>query len=79
MRIITLFDTPLSLNNNYRHVAVNSMWQLEGMDFYLISDEEIIQVSYTEKSKITAVPTAFYLEALYYGCCVLKRMLSAQL
>ena len=45
LRIVTLFDTPLSLNNNYRHMAVNSMWQLEGMDFYLISDEEIIQVS----------------------------------
>ena len=45
LKIVTLFDTPLSLNNNYRHVAVNSMWHLEGMDFYLISDEEIIQVS----------------------------------
>ncbi|XP_029474542.1 leucine-rich repeat and IQ domain-containing protein 3 isoform X2 [Rhinatrema bivittatum] len=40
---LTLFDTPLSLNQNYRHIVVNSIWSLKALDNYVISDEEIIE------------------------------------
>ncbi|XP_030061567.1 leucine-rich repeat and IQ domain-containing protein 3 [Microcaecilia unicolor] len=49
---LTLFDTPLSLNKNYRHIIVNSIWPLKALDNYVISDEEIIEdLSLNEKFK----------------------------
>eukprot|EP00800_Vazella_pourtalesii_P021095 TRINITY_DN768_c0_g1_i5.p1 TRINITY_DN768_c0_g1~~TRINITY_DN768_c0_g1_i5.p1 ORF type:complete len:760 (+),score=131.50 TRINITY_DN768_c0_g1_i5:550-2829(+) len=62
LKIVTLFDTPLSLNNNYRHVAVNSMWHLEGMDFYLISDEEIIQDLDLYNTPFAAMSESYFLQ-----------------
>lgn len=29
--------------NNYRHHVVNSIWSLKALDYYVISDEEIIE------------------------------------
>lgn len=43
--ILTLYDTPLSLKPNYRHHLVNSLWSLKSLDYYVISDEEIIEDS----------------------------------
>ena len=43
LEILTLYDTPLSLKNNYRHHTVNSIQTLKALDFYVISDEEIIE------------------------------------
>ena len=43
LEILTLYDTPLSLKNNYRHHTVNSIQSLKALDDYVISDEEIIE------------------------------------
>jgi hypothetical protein len=43
LEILTLYDTPLSLKNNYRHHTVNSIQSLKALDNYVISDEEIIE------------------------------------
>jgi len=43
--VLTLYDTPLSLKPNYRHHLVNSLWSLKSLDYYVISDEEIIEDS----------------------------------
>uniref|UniRef100_A0A8D0GRZ2 Uncharacterized protein n=1 Tax=Sphenodon punctatus TaxID=8508 RepID=A0A8D0GRZ2_SPHPU len=40
---LTLFDTPLSLRKAYRHIVVNSILSLRALDYYIISDEEIIE------------------------------------
>ncbi|XP_063795157.1 leucine-rich repeat and IQ domain-containing protein 3 isoform X2 [Pseudophryne corroboree] len=40
---LTLYDTPLSLQKGYRHIAVNSIWSLKAFDNFVISDEEIIE------------------------------------
>lgn len=45
LMILTLYDTPLSLKNNYRHHVVNGIWSLKALDFHVISDEEIIEDS----------------------------------
>nr|XP_033771860.1 leucine-rich repeat and IQ domain-containing protein 3 [Geotrypetes seraphini] len=47
---LTLFDTPLSLNKNYRHIIVNSIWPLKALDNYVISDEEIIEHLYLDNN-----------------------------
>lgn len=39
---LTLFDCPVSLKKGYRHVIVNSIWPLKALDYYVISDEEIV-------------------------------------
>nr|XP_006003357.1 PREDICTED: leucine-rich repeat and IQ domain-containing protein 3 [Latimeria chalumnae] len=41
--VLTMFDTPISLQENYRHFVVNSTWSLKALDNYVISDEEIIE------------------------------------
>ncbi|XP_023931226.1 uncharacterized protein LOC112041805 [Lingula anatina] len=43
LQALTLYDTPLSLKKNYRHHVVNSLWNLKALDYYVISDEEIIE------------------------------------
>uniref|UniRef100_A0A8D0E5L8 Leucine-rich repeat and IQ domain-containing protein 3 n=1 Tax=Salvator merianae TaxID=96440 RepID=A0A8D0E5L8_SALMN len=40
---LTLFSTPLSLKVAYRHIVVNSIFSLKALDYYVISDEEIIE------------------------------------
>ncbi|KAI4872313.1 hypothetical protein NFI96_027746 [Prochilodus magdalenae] len=40
---LTLYDTPLSLKQNYRHCVVNSVWSLKALDNLVISDEEIVE------------------------------------
>ncbi|XP_055978879.1 leucine-rich repeat and IQ domain-containing protein 3 [Sorex fumeus] len=40
---LTLFDCPVSLKKGYRHVVVNSILPLKALDYYIISDEEIVQ------------------------------------
>nr|XP_025044132.1 leucine-rich repeat and IQ domain-containing protein 3 [Pelodiscus sinensis] len=40
---LTLFDTPLSLRKAYRHIVVNSIFSLKALDYYVISDEEIVE------------------------------------
>ncbi|XP_038268029.1 leucine-rich repeat and IQ domain-containing protein 3 isoform X2 [Dermochelys coriacea] len=40
---LTLFDTPLSLRIAYRHIVVNSILSLKALDYYVISDEEIVE------------------------------------
>ncbi|KAG6933501.1 leucine rich repeats and IQ motif containing 3, partial [Chelydra serpentina] len=40
---LTLFDTPLSLRISYRHIVVNSIFSLKALDYYVISDEEIVE------------------------------------
>ncbi|XP_075038010.1 leucine-rich repeat and IQ domain-containing protein 3 [Mixophyes fleayi] len=40
---LTLYDTPLSLQKNYRHIVVNSIWSLKALDNFVVSDEEIIE------------------------------------
>ncbi|XP_015274495.1 PREDICTED: leucine-rich repeat and IQ domain-containing protein 3 [Gekko japonicus] len=40
---LTLFNTPLSLKIAYRHIVVNSIISLKSLDYYVISDEEIIE------------------------------------
>ncbi|XP_077306598.1 leucine-rich repeat and IQ domain-containing protein 3-like isoform X2 [Lithobates pipiens] len=40
---LTLYDTPLSLQKNYRHIVVNSIWSLKALDHFVISDEEVIE------------------------------------
>ncbi|XP_041125915.1 leucine-rich repeat and IQ domain-containing protein 3 [Polyodon spathula] len=40
---LTLYDTPLSLRESYRHCTINSIWSLKALDNYVISDEEIIE------------------------------------
>ena len=41
--ILTLYDTPLSLKKNYRHHVVNGIWSLKALDYFVVSDEEIIE------------------------------------
>lgn len=43
LTILTLYDTPLSLKKNYRHHVVNGIWSLKALDFYVVSDDEIIE------------------------------------
>ena len=43
LEILTLYDTPISLKENFRHHAVNSIFTLKALDKYVISDEEIIE------------------------------------
>ena len=43
LTILTLYDTPLSLKNNYRHCVVNAIWSLRCLDSCVVSDEEIIE------------------------------------
>ena len=43
--ILTLCDTPLSLKKNYRHHVVNGIWSLKALDYFVVSDEEIIEDS----------------------------------
>jgi len=43
LTILTLYDTPLSLKNNYRHCVVNAIWSLRCLDNCVVSDEEIIE------------------------------------
>ncbi len=43
LEILTLYDTPLSLKENYRHHAVNSVFTLKALDKHVVSDEEIIE------------------------------------
>lgn len=40
---LTLFNNPLSLKIAYRHIVVNSITSLKLLDYYVISDEEIIE------------------------------------
>jgi len=40
---LTLYDTPLSLKKTYRHCVVNAIFTLKALDYYVISDEEIIE------------------------------------
>ncbi|XP_064372442.1 leucine-rich repeat and IQ domain-containing protein 3 isoform X2 [Dromaius novaehollandiae] len=40
---LTLFDTPLSLKIAYRHSVVNCIASLKALDYYVISDEEIVE------------------------------------
>ncbi|XP_008112298.1 leucine-rich repeat and IQ domain-containing protein 3 isoform X2 [Anolis carolinensis] len=40
---LTLFNTPLCLKIAYRHIVVNSIFSLKALDFYVISDEEIME------------------------------------
>ncbi|XP_020650339.3 leucine-rich repeat and IQ domain-containing protein 3 isoform X1 [Pogona vitticeps] len=40
---LTLFNTPLCLKVAYRHIVVNSIFSLKALDYYVISDEEIIE------------------------------------
>ena len=50
LEILTLYDTPLSLKNNYRHHTVNSIQTLKALDNYVISDEEIIEEARLENN-----------------------------
>ena len=43
LTILTLFDTPLSLKFHYRHHVVNTIWSLQVLDHYIVSDNEIIE------------------------------------
>lgn len=40
---LTLFNTPLSLKIAYRHIVINSIFSLKALDYYVISDEEIME------------------------------------
>ncbi|XP_053099137.1 leucine-rich repeat and IQ domain-containing protein 3 isoform X2 [Hemicordylus capensis] len=40
---LTLLNTPLSLKIAYRHIVVNSIFSLKALDYYVISDEEIME------------------------------------
>ncbi|XP_062974094.1 leucine-rich repeat and IQ domain-containing protein 3 [Elgaria multicarinata webbii] len=40
---LTLFNTPLCLKIAYRHIVVNSIFSLKALDYYVISDEEIME------------------------------------
>lgn len=40
---LTLSNTPLSLKVAYRHIVVNSIFSLKALDYYIISDEEIME------------------------------------
>ncbi|XP_060088005.1 leucine-rich repeat and IQ domain-containing protein 3 [Heteronotia binoei] len=40
---LTLFNTPVSLKIAYRHIVVNNIISLKSLDYYVISDEEIIE------------------------------------
>lgn len=40
---LTLLNTPLSLKIAYRHIVVNSISSLKALDYYVISDEEIVE------------------------------------
>jgi hypothetical protein len=42
-QILTLHDTPMSLQRHYRHHAVNTIRTLRALDRHLVSDEEIIE------------------------------------
>ncbi|XP_022085158.1 uncharacterized protein LOC110976310 [Acanthaster planci] len=43
IQVLTMYDTPVSLKKTYRHHIVNSIWSLKALDYYVISDEEIIE------------------------------------
>lgn len=43
LSILTLYDSPVSLQPNYRHHVVNSIWSLKALDHFVIADEEIIE------------------------------------
>jgi hypothetical protein len=45
LEVLTAYDTPLSLKENYRHHAVNSIFTLKALDKHVVSDEEIIEES----------------------------------
>ena len=39
LELLTLFDTPISTQTNYRHFAVNVIQTLSALDHFVISDE----------------------------------------
>ena len=40
---LTLYDTPLSLIQHYRHQVINTIFSLKALDWFVIADEEIIE------------------------------------
>lgn len=42
LNVLTMFDSPLALRPFYRHHVVNTVWSLKAFDYFVISDEEII-------------------------------------
>ena len=43
LSILTLYDSPVALLQNYRHRVVNGLWSLKALDHFIIADEEIIE------------------------------------
>uniref|UniRef100_A0A8C8RIB8 Leucine-rich repeat and IQ domain-containing protein 3 n=1 Tax=Pelusios castaneus TaxID=367368 RepID=A0A8C8RIB8_9SAUR len=58
---LTLFDTPLSLRIVYRHIVVNSILSLKALDYYVISDEEIVE-DWKLPEKYKAFSPSFFLD-----------------
>ncbi|XP_017573289.1 leucine-rich repeat and IQ domain-containing protein 3 [Pygocentrus nattereri] len=53
---LTLYGTPLSLKQNYRHCVVNSIWSLKALDSRVISDEEIVEKCHLPSKFKAAAP-----------------------
>lgn len=50
LAILTMYDTPVSLKDHYRHFIANSIWSLKALDQAVLSDEEIIEdAKFTER------------------------------
>ncbi|KAE8609545.1 hypothetical protein XENTR_v10011840 [Xenopus tropicalis] len=60
---LTLYDTPLSLHKHYRHTVVNSIWSLNALDEYAISDEEIVE-DWSLPGRFKALSPHFYVNML---------------
>ncbi|XP_069837542.1 leucine-rich repeat and IQ domain-containing protein 3 isoform X2 [Dendropsophus ebraccatus] len=60
---LTLYDTPLSLQKSYRHIAVNSIWSLKALDHFVVSDEEIIE-DWNLRGKFKALGPDLYINLL---------------
>jgi hypothetical protein len=59
LEILTLYDSPISMKENYRHHAVNSILTLKALDKHVVSDEEIIEEASFTNGKFCAMSEWF--------------------
>ena len=59
--ILTMYDTPVSLKQYYRHFIVNSIWSLKALDNVVLSDEEIIEDANFSKRFQAMQPQFFFI------------------
>ena len=71
---LTIYDTPLSLIDKYRHHVVNTLIVLKALDHYIVADEEIIEdlqsterfTAFRPQLKINLCPSSNQVTNLFY-------------